>query len=390
MCFGQPTPDFKSVPQLAWKFVTKGPIFSSPVIDNKTVYFGSIDSVFYAIDIVTGKAKWKLKTRGDIRSTPFIFNEKVYFISGDGKLYCVNNNNGKVSWEFKTEGEKKYELYSYADYYQSSPIIDSGIVYFGSGDSHVYAVDAANGKLIWKYKTNAVVHSSPALQNEKLFIGSFDGNLYALNKNDGKLLWKFKTVGHRYFPKGEVQGTAGVFGSLVFVGPRDYNLYAIDVNKGYAHWNRQFPLGWAMGKPSFKDSTLFVGTSDDKLLIAFDPPTGTIKWRSNVQFNIFGGSAFSESMLYVGTLMGKLLGINRKTGEIKWSFTTDNYKTNRTIYFKEDDTYRDDVFGGVIKRNEDFLKMYFDVGSIFSTPAIDGDYLVFSSTDGNVYCLKNN
>jgi endonuclease/exonuclease/phosphatase (EEP) superfamily protein YafD len=49
------------------------------------------------------------------------------------------------------------------DFYLSSAVVANGAVYFGSGDGNVYALDAANGSLKWKFHTGNVVHASPAL-----------------------------------------------------------------------------------------------------------------------------------------------------------------------------------------------------------------------------------
>jgi len=45
----------------------------------------------------------------------------------------------------------------------SSPAVSGGMVYFGSGDHHVYALDARTGDLKWKFATGNVVHASPAV-----------------------------------------------------------------------------------------------------------------------------------------------------------------------------------------------------------------------------------
>ena len=95
----------------------------------------------------------------------------------------------------------------------------------------------------WMFKTGGVVHTKPAISDNKLFFGSFDGYVYALNLKNGEQIWKFKTVGHRYFPSGEVQGSPSVFKNLVFIGARDYNVYALDQEKGYCHWNKSFSRG---------------------------------------------------------------------------------------------------------------------------------------------------
>jgi outer membrane protein assembly factor BamB len=92
-------------------------------------------------------------------------------------------------------------------------------------------------------------------------------------------------------------------------------------------------------------------------------------------------------MIYAGMTNGKLQGIDKSTGEKRWTFTTDGYKMNRLKYFKDDDTYREDIYS-IIKSNQQFLEVEEELGGIFSTPALAGEYLVFTSTEGAVYCLK--
>jgi outer membrane protein assembly factor BamB len=91
--------------------------------------------------------------------------------------------------------------------------------------------------------------------------------------------------------------------------------------------------------------------------------------------------------MYVGTTIGKFHAINPKTGEKVWTISSDSYEKNHLKYFKEDDSYRDDIFT-IIKSNEQFLEMQYELGGIFSTPAISAEYIVVPSTDGTVYCFK--
>ena len=379
--------DFDKLPVVHWKFKTNSPLFSSPTISENVVFVGSLDSTLYALDLGTGKLKWKFKTGGQIRSTASVQGDQLFLYSGDAILYCFSKTSGKVLWSFKTRGGILGDrLYDFADYFQSSPVYHNKRIFFGAGDGHVYAIDASSGKLSWSFKAGEIVHTTPALYKDRLFIGSFDGNLYALKQEDGDLLWKFKTVGHRYFPTGEVQGNPVVKNDMVYFGARDYNFYAIDVFGGYCHWNKSFPFGWAMAAMP-DDSAVYLGTSDDRILLALDSKTGRELWRTDVKFNIFGSPMKSASMVYAGTLMGKMYGIDRKNGDIKWVFTTEGYNSNHLKYFKSDDTFRDDI-SNLIKTPADFIGMEYKLGGIFSTPAITDAFMVVSSTDGNIYCLK--
>jgi outer membrane protein assembly factor BamB len=113
----------------------------------------------------------------------------------------------------------------------------------------------------------------------------------------------------------------------------------------------------------------------------------SLRQNSWIQFNIFGGIAFSDSLGYFGNLMGKLFAVSLKSGAIKWTLSTEASEANHAAYFKKDNTCRDDI-QTIIKANEDFYTLYLRMGAIFSTPFLYGAYLVFTSLEGTVYCLK--
>lgn len=384
MSFAQSIP----TPDPAWTFRTRGAIYGSPLAVDNVVYFGSTDSTLYAVDLPTGKLKWQRKVGGPLKATPCTGSGPLLYVTGgDGVCYAVERATGSVRWRFNTLGgilgERKYD---FADYHHSSPVLQGDTLLFGSGDGRLYALDARTGKPFWSYQTHDIVHSTPAIYAGKVFVSSFDGHLYALHLRDGSLAWKFKSVGHRYFPKGEMQGSPVAGNGLIYVGSRDYNLYALDAQSGFGHWNRAFPQGWAMALTAL-DTVLYVGTSDDKVLAALDGRTGRELWRTNLKFNIFGGSAFDPTSVYVGTLMGRVFGLDRKTGAIRWVFTTEGSRLNRNRYFKSDDTFRDDI-RTVIRSYDDFLVMYERLGAMFSAPALAGNRLLVGSADGTIYCLK--
>jgi outer membrane protein assembly factor BamB len=63
----------------------------------------------------------------------------------------------------------------------SSPAVANGVVYVGSWDYNIYALNARTGALLWKYTTGNQVNSSPAVANGVVYVGSSDYNVYALN-----------------------------------------------------------------------------------------------------------------------------------------------------------------------------------------------------------------
>ena len=379
--------DFISPPKLKWSFRTNGPIYSSPIIDNKVLYIASTDSTLYALDPKNGSLLHKFRTGGDIRSNVVVHDNYLAVVSGDGKLYYLNKTDLSQIWSFSSRGDKKYELYSFADYFQSSPLIHNNHIYFGSGDGYVYALDLRRGELIWEFKTEGVVHSEPLVYDDIIYFGSYDGYFYAVDIASGKLVWRFKSIGQRYFPKGEMSGSAIAYDQMIFAAGRDFNLYALDAKKGHGVWNKYFQNGWALAKPAVKDNALFIGTSDDKALFALDPYSGKELWKTNVAFNVFAAPAFSENLIYVATLMGRIYAINRQSGSVVWTMDSDLYKTNHLNYFTVEDAYREDI-QNIVTGDDGFLKMYYALGAIFTKPLIHGNLMIITSSDGTVYSYE--
>jgi len=87
-------------------------------------------------------------------------------------------------WSFRT-----------GDYVFSSPAVANGVVYVGSDDRTVYALDAATGAKRWSFRTGESVDSSPAVANGVVYVGSDDGTVYALDAATGAKRWSFRTGG---------------------------------------------------------------------------------------------------------------------------------------------------------------------------------------------------
>jgi len=118
-----------------WNFSTNGPIRCSPALsaDGATLFFGSWDSIFYALSASTGALLWSFTTGGRCNGSPALGLDgaTVYFGSWDYNLYALSTSTGSLQWTFSAQ-------YAIND----SPTVADNMIFFGSMDFFMYALDA--------------------------------------------------------------------------------------------------------------------------------------------------------------------------------------------------------------------------------------------------------
>ena len=394
----------RQAPTVKWRFQTRGPVLSSPAVDGGTVYFGSSDQDFYAVDQATGALKWKFHTESAIASSPAVSGGIVYFGSFDGAFYALDTAHGGLKWKFETEGERRFShrrlhgLQPYAevmpdpwDFWLSSPAVSNGMVYFGSGDSYVYALDAATGALRWKGPAGDVVHSSPAIAGGNLIVGSWDSFVYAVDASSFKFKWRFQ--GGLDPQNGNQQGfqaSPAVVNGVVYIGCRDSNVYALDLATGEKKWVFNNKGSWVLNSAAVYNGKVYFGTSDSGLLHELDAATGAKLFTIAGKFPYYASPAIANDALFLATFDGRLLAYDLKSHEPLWTFQTEASKKNAPAYSKSDGSIGFSKLIPFLFYDEMVLavhKMY-TTGAFLSSPAIADNTLYIGSADGAVYALK--
>lgn len=158
-------------------------------------------------------------------------------------------------WVFETGGAVR-----------SSPAVVDGVVYIGSRDQSLYAINAETGVEIWSFATGGAIVTSPAVVEGRVFTTSFDGFLYALDAVSGEELWRFRS-GAATSPT--------VAGGIVFLGTNDGAMYAIDAQTGIMRWSAAYETD-EVGTPSVAGQTVIVGAGQQ--MHAYEASTGRLRW----------------------------------------------------------------------------------------------------------------
>ena len=246
------------------------------------------------------------------------------------------------------------------------------------------------GALKWKFATGNVVHASPAVAGGVVYIGSWDRYLYALRAEDGSLLWKFETGDDtEIYNHVGIASSAAVAGGVVYFGCRDGHFYAVDAKTGKERWNHDNKQGWVIASPAVRGGTVYFPTSDGMRFKALDGATGKLVFDLANNAVSFSSPAIARDTVFFGSSDGWLHAVDLKTGRALSDFQTEGSKQNAAKYIddkgriKEDALYPDFTLDGIILG----LERMFSLGSVLSSPVVDGGVVYVGSTDGFLYAI---
>jgi outer membrane protein assembly factor BamB/serine/threonine protein kinase len=314
--------------------------------------------------------EWVFPTGDFVYSSPTVVNGVLYVGSNDNKVYAIDASTGQQKWTFPT-GNAVW----------SSPMVVDGVLYIGSDDHKVYAIDASTGQQKWAFPTGDGVPSSPTVVNGVLYVGSRDGKVYAIDAGTGQQKWTFSTGN-------AVWSSPTVVNEVLYVGSDDHNVYAIDAGTGQQKWTFSTGNG-APSSPAVVNGVLYIGSSNGNVY-AVDASTGQRKWAFATGDSVPSSPRVVNEVLYVGSSDYKVYAIDAGTGQRKWAFTTGGAVrssptvTNGVLYVGSDDHKVYAIDAGTGQQKWTFPTR----GAVVSSPAVVNGVLYVGSGDGKVYALR--
>ena len=106
-----------------------------------------------AFELASGNVAWRYVTEGPIRMARLVHDGRVYFGSDDGHLYCVDADGGTLQWRVRgvpdgTPDSRMLVNGRIASRWpvRGAPVVHEGIVYFGCG----LWPEEREGLLLWR------------------------------------------------------------------------------------------------------------------------------------------------------------------------------------------------------------------------------------------------
>ena len=315
----------------AWEFPTGDSVTATPTVVGDTVYVGSWDDNFYAVDLETGKLRWKTlispqhgvkpypgAKHRDLTSDGGLITSSAWFepaagarpalvIFGGGyTLYALNAATGAVYWHHDYTGRPDQPPNPDVDGTRifSSPVVADGLVLFGvdvdgAAGYGGYLVGASldTGDPVWEYQTDVDA------QGRVVYDGC--GSVWS----SGTVLPALGLV---------VYGTSDC--DFSNTAPEAESILALHISNGTLAWDYRPPRAdvdcdWDFGASAnagvdAQGNATFLGEgSKDGTYYSLDPSTGKLRWSTNVVFGGFSGgfiatTAYDGQRVYGATAIG--------------------------------------------------------------------------------------
>lgn len=312
-----PVPVHPPGPAPLWRHALGAGTWAPPVVGGNLVYVGTAGGTFQAVDAATGKEIWSWSGAHAIDGAAALDAEAVYFLDVKSNLVALERLTGALRWrvslhdEFAAGGSVPDN--PTFNHRAATPLLRDGVVYAGSGDGGVYALDAATGRKLWRHDAKAPVYSNIGWHPpETLTFGTMDGSVVLLDRRTREETLRVKTGGG-------VVTTPLIVGDRVIAGSRDYQLYAFNLKDGSVAWKFSYWFSWIESTPALHDGLLYVGGSDYARVTAIDPGTGRARWGTIVHGMDWGTPLLTDRAVFIGTVNQNIPGtlINHTAGLVK-------------------------------------------------------------------------
>ncbi|HEX4295789.1 MAG TPA: PQQ-binding-like beta-propeller repeat protein [Rhizomicrobium sp.] len=233
----------------------------------------------------------------DMTSSPAVANGILYAGTRDGHLLALDAATGAQRWSAVT-----------AAAIVSSPTVSDGTVYVTSNDHKLYAFDAATGAQRWASLTDYSISSSPVAANGLVYVVADSGTLFAFKARNGILAWQ---AAHDYLWPGSTPAAAG---GLVYAMSSQNYVFAFDGASGKPIWAGGYMhAGNNAGSPAVSDGAVYMPT--DGSLGAFDATSGQTLWQSGVGPGS-ASLALSKGSVFLATIDHVVWNFNAMTGAL--------------------------------------------------------------------------
>lgn len=324
---------FPTAPPPRWQRHLGAPVWASPAVSDGIVYVAATDGRVHALRAADGEPVWTWSGPHPFYGDALVTTDALYLVDEQSHLVALARADGTLLWRLELHQTDPASSVATPppnetfNHRTPTPVIDTrGILYVGSTDRHLYAINAKSGRIVWRHATPAPLYAPVTLRGDDLIAACYDGTLFSINRRNRRERFRV-TLG------GPLVSTPVLAGDRLIIGCRDYFLYGLDAATGTTRWRNTYWFSWVESTPRLADGVLYIGGSDFRRISALDPRDGRQLWSIDVLGLSWGSPLLTTDTVFAGTAgqdlagtvithRGGVVALDRKTGAVRWRHAT--------------------------------------------------------------------
>ncbi|MDP7183134.1 MAG: PQQ-binding-like beta-propeller repeat protein [Alphaproteobacteria bacterium] len=284
-------------------------LLSTPIVADGRVFTIDTSSQVMAFDADTGEEIW------DTNITP---NSDDCSSDGtDEKTWAVEN------WQELCQTFDDWFTFGSEESMGGGLAYENGLVFITTGFAHLIALDAKDGKEVWRQSLPGPMRASPTVQDGRIFVITIDNQLVTLSTETGEKLWSHTGIMES---TGMLGGASPAVAKGVVVVPYSSGeLFALRTSNGRPLWSDNLgavnvldavsSLSNIRGRPII-DGNRIIAISHSKRMVALDLRSGLRVWERSI-----GGIQspwLAGDFIYLLTGENKLVCMTKADGLVVW------------------------------------------------------------------------
>ncbi len=220
--------------------------------------------------------------------------------------------------------------------------------------TNLYQIDRTTGAkvsdAVEKESANVVMYAPPLVDDGYVYYGDLANKFHKVSADNLRgSSWTFDGA------KGWYQGKAAIVGDLIIAPSTDRDIYALNKDTGEKVWNFAGEFAF-ISEPVVVGDKIIVSAQDHHVLV-LNSKTGEEIYRVEMVGAVLSSPLYDpeSGSVFVGSLAPEVISFNLETGDVNWTYGEGK-----------------------------------ELGSIWGTPILNGDELIFVDKSGMIIALDKN
>jgi outer membrane protein assembly factor BamB len=250
---------------------------------------------------------------------PVAVDGKIFTVDGSARITATDDKTGQRIWRVDLAPKKGRDREGFG----GGLAVSEGKIYVTSGYRFIAALDASNGKVLWKKTVMSPIHGAPTVSGGRVYAVDVDNQVAAWDVNTGDVVWSYQAIVE---PARILRASSPAIDGDAVVAPfSSGELVALHAANGNQLWNQVLShtsrtnalseIRDVAGRPVIYRGDVYA-SSHSGVFSAIDLRTGEKRW--DIPVASINSPWPAGDVVYIADKTGQVMAVSRDSGQVYW------------------------------------------------------------------------